>query len=83
MGHKTSETFDDLMANLASDETWTSFAQRAGVSTRIVELWRAVGTKRPHALTIRAVASALRCEDQRVRDAVAESYRQASRSSVS
>lgn len=72
------ESFEELVLELTDeDETWTAFADRAGVTTRIVQMWRAAGTKRPHSLTVRAIAAALRCDEERVREAVAESYRRA------
>ena len=64
------ETFEQLVRRLAPGETWEQFAARCGITSRMLQNYNHGRSKRPHALTLRAIGEALGVDDQVVRKAI-------------
>lgn len=68
---KQQETFDQLVAEMAPNETWQELARRAKVSSRSFRLWRSgKGGKRPFRPTVTKVATALGVSFERAEAAI-------------
>ena len=69
------ETFEHLVTRLSpKGETRKAFSERCGVTTRMLQNYEYGRSKRPHTLTLKAIAEALGCTEDDVRQAVAKSY---------
>lgn len=65
------ETFEQLVTRLTPDETWESFADRCGVTSRLLlYLRQGAGKRQPNRLTLRAIAAALEVDESVVLAAI-------------
>ena len=68
------ETFEQLVRRLAPGETWEQFADRCGVTSRMLQNYNHGRSKRPHTVTMRALGHALGVDEDVVRKAIQASY---------